>query len=117
MNYEKRVVRYSVTGFIVISSMIVLGVTLNRSLESTWNDMSTKSTQHSYTYVQTKKELLIRLIQDYRKLETQQSLHKDEMDVVSLLESQKKATLDRIKMESSTLSKDELPVEVEVFLR
>lgn len=81
------------------------------------NDLDTKGVEHSYTYVQTKKELLVKLVQDYERLNSEEALHKTEPDVVAALEAQKKATADRIRSEASSLSPDEVPIEARRFLQ
>lgn len=93
-----------------------VATTVNYAITPLWGDLETKGLQHSYTYVSTKQELLVKLVQDYRKLETQQALNKENPDVVAALEGQKKATVDRIRSEATSLPKHDVPVEVAPFL-
>lgn len=79
-------------------------------------DAETKGLEHSYTYVQTKKELLITLVQQYKQVESQQALNKGDPDVVSTLEGQKKAIVNRMRSEAGLLRPEEVPDMVRPYL-
>jgi hypothetical protein len=108
--------RTAIKAFVVIGGLVFVGTVISKAVTPELNDLETKGTEHSYTFVQTKKELLTKLVSDYRKLETQQVLNKSDADVTSALEGQKKSIVDRIRLEASSLPRGEVPAEVQPFL-
>jgi len=97
--------------------LLILGLAAGgyRLAEASWspkvNDLTTKGIEHSYTYVQTKKDLIVHLVQEYRRLETQQVEHRDDAEWVGALEAQKTATRDRIRQEAASIPTEEIPRE------
>lgn len=92
-----------IKGILIIGGLGLLFTTLNYAILPWWNDLQTKGTEHSYTYVQTKKELLYKLMMDYEKLSPEQ-------------EGQKKAIVNRMRIEASDMPESEVPSEVRQFL-
>lgn len=95
---------------------IVLTVTVMYYMQPAWRDMETKGIEHGYASVSSKKELLIKLVLDYRKLETQERIYKDDPELVKSYQAQRKAIIDRMRIESSTLNNDEIPVEAKKLM-
>lgn len=79
----------------------------------------TKGIQHSYEYVETKQELLLKLVSDYEKLDTEIStLRSDSKNdpIVEGKKGQQKAIVDRIKLEKERLQTNQVPPKVVQFL-
>jgi DNA-binding transcriptional regulator GbsR (MarR family) len=117
---DDRELFFTVKWLVVISSaigiLILIWYSFHLGMLRIWNDTETQALEHSYVVVQTKKELLIKLSQDIAKLDTQKALHSSEPEVVSALEAQKKATVDRLRSEAATLPPQERPVEIQRYL-
>lgn len=92
-----------IKGILIIGGLGLLFTTINYAILPWWNDLQTKGTEHSYTYVQTKKELLYKLMMNYEQLGPDQ-------------EGQKKAIVNRMRIEASDMPESEIPSEVKQFL-
>lgn len=101
---------------LVFATLGLVLTTVNYLVTPLWGDLQTRGTEHSYTFVQTKRELLVKLVQDYRKAEAEQALHAGEPTVVVALEAQKKSIRDRIRSEASAIPSREIPGEAQPFL-
>lgn len=77
-----------------------------------WRDYETKGTEHSYTFVQSKKELLLKLSSDYEKLNVEKIRNKDNPEMVGAATAQQLAIINRMRMESESLNADEIPPSV-----
>lgn len=79
-----------------------------------WNHMEAKSNEHSYVFIQSKKELLLKLNLDYKKLDVQiaQAEVDGQQQFVKNYKSQQMAIIDRMKLESASLPASEVPIEI-----
>jgi Tfp pilus assembly protein PilN len=109
---ENVIIRWGTTAMIMVA--LVVGVWY-------WalphlNNAETQGLESSFAFVSTKRSLLIQLVQDVKKLESQKAIHKDEPDVVAALEAQKKSTIDRIRSEAGQIPTKEVPDQVVPYL-
>ena len=65
--------------------------------------------EHSHAFVQSKKELLLKLAADYDALNTSIEAHKNESSFVDAAERQKKSLVARMKLEAESLPSSEIP--------
>lgn len=107
-------VKYTIKLCFIIAIVIGVIITGYCAMVPLWNDMQTIGTEHSYTFVQTKRELLLKLNSDYMKLEVQrnQMIVANQLSMIPAIESQQKAIVDRMKIEAASLPSHEIPREV-----
>jgi hypothetical protein len=81
--------------------------------------MEAKSNENSYVYTQSKKELLLKLNSDYKKLEVQklQAQSSGQQEMVRAYQAQQISIIDRMKLEAASLPSNEIPSEVSHLLR
>lgn len=80
------------------------------ALTTPWfNNQERRGVESSRAFVESKKELLLKLAGDYDALNTSIAAHKDEPSFVDAAERQKKSLVARMKIESETLPKEEVP--------
>lgn len=101
--------------FVVILIIVVAGF-IFRSVEPTWRSMDREAIQQSQEYVTTKQQLLLRLAQDYTNLDVEisQLPAKDPLAVAK--RSQKKAIVNRIRVEVALIPESEVPQSVKDIL-
>lgn len=74
-----------------------------------FNDKEREGIEHSHAFVQSKKELLLKLAADYDALNTSIEAHKNESSFVDAAERQKKSLVARMKLEAESLPSSEIP--------
>lgn len=92
--------------------IIVLITTGEKLIMPWWNALETRGTEHSYPAVSAKKELLLKLAQDYTKLDTLRVTAKADPELALTYRAQQRAIVDRMKLEAATLPVGEVPMEV-----
>ena len=108
--------RWFLFGLLALALVIAVIGTELTYCNPRWRDADTRATEKSYTFVQSKKELLIRLVQDIRKTEMLQVTNADNQEVVRAMKAQRKALIDRVRSEAASIAKDQIPSEVIPFL-
>jgi hypothetical protein len=101
---------------IIVILLIIGTMTLVYKCTPWWNDMETKGTERSYTFVQTKKEFLVKLAADYDALNVSIEQHRSEPSFVDAAERQKKSILTRMRLEAESLPEGEIPRSVQPLL-
>jgi hypothetical protein len=101
---------------VILGIILVGGTFVYWLLAPTWHDMRTETREHSAEYVSTKKELLVKLKQDVGKLDVRIAESKGDDNMVQALQGQRKATIDRMKQEATTIEPKAIPSEVARFL-
>lgn len=82
-----------------------------------WQDMQTRGTEHGYAAVSSKKELLLKLHQDWNKLETQRVMaSRNDPELAKTYAAQQMSIVNRMKIEAATLPASEVPSEVQSLL-
>ena len=106
-----------VWGFIFFG--VLLGViTIIYLISPWWRSLDAKATEHGYVAVSSKKELLLKLNQDWMKLDSQRiEASRSDPELAKTYAAQQAAIVDRIKIEAKTLPPEEVPPEVKGFLR
>ena len=114
---------------IIIASVIVFClfvfclVTFFKLVNPLWVKMDAKSediavesdlkrSQNSFVTISARKELLLKLAQDFDKLETLRIQAKSDPDLASSYKSQQISIINRMRLEASNLSESEVPAEV-----
>lgn len=110
---ESKLLKY-VAGTILLGFVVT---TAGYLAQPFWNDLNTRGTEHSYTFVSSQKDQITKGCEDYRRLEARQAESAGNEELVSALEGQKSATVDRINSLSASIPHREVPQCALPFLR
>ena len=107
--FSAKMLLWLVFGVIVVSALVTTGEKL---IMPWWNSLETRGTEHSYSAVSSMMELLLKLSQDYTKLDTLRVAAKADPELAASYHAQQRAIVDRMKLEAATLPVGEVPMEV-----
>jgi hypothetical protein len=111
----------SLKRILIVSSLTVIFIgivaTAVRYVTPQWNSIETRGTERGYTYVSSKRELLLKLYQDWSNLETQKTASRSDSQLVAAYIAQQIAVVARMKSEAALILPVEVPIEVETFLK
>lgn len=95
-------------GLSISALCLVIGAIVVKT--SPWfEDKEREGIEHSRAFVASKKELILKLVNDYDALNTSIEAQRDNLSFVEAAERQKKAIVARVKLESESLPEGEVP--------
>jgi hypothetical protein len=108
-----QIARWSLFGLllVIVGSFIYL---------SAWPHLRDKwfsGWRSSNEYITTQQTLLLKLVSEYNKLEVDEQKYSNSSEVVSTIQGQRTAILERIRQEASKLDIEQVPQSVQEFLR
>ncbi len=101
---------------------VLFGLTLvltivYHGVSPTWRSLETKGTESGYAAVSSKKKLMLKLQQDWTKLESQRvAASRADPELAQTYAAQQTAIVNRMKIEAATLPRGEVPSEVQGLL-
>ena len=101
---------------IAIASLFLIIAAIVVKTAPWFNDKEREGIEHSHAFVESKRELLLKLASDYDALNTSIEAHKGEPSFVDAAERQKKSIVARVKLEAESLPSSEVPLAAKSLL-
>lgn len=111
---NRLVLRTVIIWAVFIFSLMIFFTFIYHGLSPLWRSLETRGTEAGYAAVSSKKELLLKLHQDWTKLETQRvAASKNDPELAQTYAAQQVAVVNRMRIEAATLPGGQVPPEVQ----
>lgn len=103
-------------GIALLLVIVISGFVL-RAVAPTWRAQERQAIQQSQEYVTTKQALLLKLVADYQRLDAEISALPTQDPLTVAKRSQRKAIVDRLRLEVTTIPAADVPPSVQAIFR